>query len=240
MGEANVTYALSEDGTYYIVSGVSGNKRGLTEYDVPATYCAEEGGEALPVKQIGYEAFFECYKLTSVTLPDSIEKIGERAFAKTAIKQFTIPEKVTRICFGAFGMCESLTEITVPQSVTTLEPLAFAYCTSLQTACVKADITVLDDKVFCNSVVAMGDNLYIHTSLKSVYLSASIKKICKTALAGNIITDIYFAGSEEQWNELYFYENVADENNAGSFKESRLEKNEVMDDSVKIHFNAQF
>ena len=240
LGDANVEYTLSEDGTYYIVSGVSGDKRGLTEYDVPATYCAEEGGEALPVKQIGYEAFFECNKLTRVTLPDSIEKIDVRAFAKCAFSQFIIPESVTEICFGAFGMCEALTEVTIPQSVTKLEPLAFAYCIRLKTACVKANITVLEDQVLCNTVASYGGNVYTNTALKSVYLSASIKKICNTALSGNVLTDIYFAGSKEQWNELYFYENVKDETSENGNKENRLEKSDVIDSSVTIHYNAKF
>ena len=32
-GEAVVNYTLSEDGTYYIVSSVTGNKRALKEYE---------------------------------------------------------------------------------------------------------------------------------------------------------------------------------------------------------------
>ena len=237
VGKAYVDYTLSEDGTYYIVKGVSGDKRGLTEYEVPATYCAEEGGETLPVQEIGDEAFFECYNLAKVTIPNSITKIGVRAFAKCSFKQFTIPESVTEICFGAFGMCEYLTEITLPSSVTTLEPLAFAYCTGLKTACVKADVTDLKDRVFYNSVATVGNDVYTHTALKTVYLSASITKICNTALAGNIIKDIYFAGSEEQWNALYFYENVTSGN---AVEEKRLEKSDVIDGSVNIHFNAEF
>lgn len=228
VGEAKVEYALSEDETYYIVSGVSGDKRGLTSFDVPA----EVDGK--PVKEIGYEAFFECNKLTRVTLPDSIGKIGERAFARCSFSQFTIPDGVTEIGYGAFGMCEQLTEITIPESVSSIAPLAFAYCTSLEKAVVNANITVLEDKVFYNSTAVHSGNIYTNTSLTSVYLSASIKKIRDTALAGNLITHIYFAGSQEQWDELYFYRTEQDESKPEGYREVRLEKKDVLSDSIKI------
>ena len=59
-GEATVNYTLSEDGTYYIVSSVSGNKNALTSYQIPATYSEQEDGEQLPVKAIGDQAFYRC------------------------------------------------------------------------------------------------------------------------------------------------------------------------------------
>ncbi len=239
-GEAYVEYTLSEGGDYYIVSGVSGDKRGLTSYEVPATYSAEEGGELLPVKEIGYEAFFNCYDLERVTLPDTIEKIGVRAFAKCGLSQFTIPDSVTEIEFGAFGMCESLTQITVPQSVEKLGSLAFFCCTSLETAYVKGNISVLNEKTFYNSVVTQGGNVFSETSLTAVYLPASLKKIHTTALSGNAITDIYFAGSEAQWDELYFFEMVEKQDKKGEYEEKRIEKDSAISSKVKIHCNYEF
>lgn len=239
-GEAYVQFTLSEDGTYYIVSGVSGDKRGLTSYDVPATYSAKDGGEMLPVKEIDDYAFYQCYDLKRLTLPDSIKKLGARAFAFCSFSSFIVPEGVTFIGNGAFGACKKLTEITVPESVKTLEPLAFYGCAALKKAYVKADIGVLEDKVFYNSVLSQGGNTYTDTSLTSVYLSASITKICDTALQGNFISDIYFAGTEQQWNELYFFNMVDDEDNPGEKKENRLEKSAVLSSGVNVHYNVEF
>ena len=233
-GEAYVEYTLSEDGTYYIVSGVSGDKRGLKEFVVP------EEVDGKPVREIGDGAFFQCYYLTVVTLNDNIEKIGESAFAYCSFSQFTIPDSVTEICYGAFGACGKLVEITIPESVTTLKPLAFYHCSSLEKAYVKANVTVLEDGVFYNPVYNEGGNTYTDTSLKSVYLSANITKIRSTALAGNFLTDIYFAGTEEQWNDLYFFNMVEDEKKPGEYKENRLEKSDVLSSSVKVTWDAEF
>lgn len=239
-GEAQVDYTLSEDGTYYILSGVSGNKGALKQYFVPQYYSPEEGGEELPVREIGEEAFMGCTSLKSVTLPEGIEKIDTRAFSLCKFSSFTIPESVTYIGYGAFGMCDALKEIVIPHSVTVLAPLAFAYCSGLKTVKVKADITVLADRVFANNVVQSGGNVYTDTSLTEVYLPATLTKIYATALNGNAITDIYFAGSEEQWDALYFYEMQPSEEDEDVMEEVKLKKSDVMTDTVTVHFNVQF
>ena len=239
-GEAEVNFTLSEDGTYYIVSGVSGNKTALKTYDVPEFYAPEEGHEALPVKEIGEEAFMGCTRLINITIPEGIEKIGDRAFSKCMFPYFTIPESVTYIGYGAFGMCDGLKEIVIPQSVTTLDALAFAYCSNLETATVKANIAVLNEKVFVNSVVNAAGNVYTDTSLTKVYLPATLTKIHSTALSGNRISDIYFAGSEGEWDELYFFNMQQSEEDEDVLEEVRLKKDEVLSDSVTVHFNVQF
>lgn len=239
-GKASVEYTLSEDGTYYIVSGVSGDKRGLTSYEVPAEYSAEEGGELLPVKEIGYEAFFRCTELVGMTLPDTIETIGERAFAYSAITSIEIPYGVKKIGYAAFGACDGLTEVTVPQTVSKIEPFAFAYCTRLKTAVVKAEITVLEASVFYNSVVSFGGGTYTNTALTKVYLPATLEKIHYYALAGNAITDIYFAGAEDEWNELYFYKMELIEGTGDEYEEKRYTPSDALPGTVKIHYDEVF
>lgn len=237
VGEATVQYTLSEDGTHYILSGVGGDKRGLTEYEVPASYAAEEGGELLPVTEIGDKAFSDCYRLSSVTLPDTVTKIGVNAFLGCAFSQFTIPESVKEIGYAAFGLCDALKEITIPESVETLEKCAFSNCAGLEKAVVRATITVLDYKVFYNNMATQGSNVYTDTSLTEVYLPATLQKINVWALTGNFISDIYFAGSEEQWDGLYFYEDV--KNDEDKLEEKKYEKSEVLK-GIKMHFNAEF
>ena len=239
-GEAYVNYKLSEDGTHYIVSGVSGNKRALKSYEVPSAYSAEEGGDLLPVTEIGDEAFMRCGSLASVTLPDTIEKIGTRAFMDCAFRNFTIPESVTYIGYGAFGKCVMLEEIVIPESVTQIDALAFAYCSSLETVVVNANVTEFKPKVFANSYAVSGGQVYTDTSLKSIYLPSSLQKIYFNAMDGNIIDDIYFAGSEAQWDELYFYETVLKEGTDDEYVEKIVEKAAVIGTKVNVHFNAQY
>lgn len=233
VGGADVEYTLSESGGYYIVSGVSGDKRGFTSYAVKS-YCSG-GGNELPVREIGEMAFFRCSSLKEVLIPDTVTVIGKNAFSYCGLVELALPESVTEIRFGAFGGCDGLTEVTVPKSVTVLESRAFAYCANLEKAYVKAEITDLPERAFYNSVASQGGNIYTRTSLKEVYLPATLQKIHVSALAGNAITDIYFAGDEEQWDKLYFYQTVKSDG-----KEEKVEKSAAINGSVKIHYNVEF
>lgn len=236
---AEVQYTLAEDGTHYIVSGVSGNKNSLKEYEILSKYSAEEGGQALPVTEIGERAFMQCSSLTSIKIPDSVTKIGRNAFVQCALLQIEIPESVETIGYGAFGMCRSLTEITVPYGVKELGPLAFFCCSSVETVYVKSQTEIINERVFYNSYSTVGGNMFTDTSLKNVYLSKTIKKIHRDAFAGNAITDFYFEGSEEEWKNVNFCYFELKEGKEDEYEEKIADKEQLMG-NITVHYNVQF
>ncbi len=65
------------------------------------------------VTSIGGGAFSECSNLQSVSIPDSIKKIGDAAFTYTHLTSVTIPASVTEIGLEVFRNCGYLTAITV-------------------------------------------------------------------------------------------------------------------------------
>ncbi len=243
-GDATVEYTLSESGDYYIVSGVSGNKSALRSYNVPAEYLGENDSEPKPVKEIGIQAFYDCTALRHITLPDTITKIGNYAFVRCSFAEINIPYGVTSIGNCAFWRCSALKEIVVPESVTEIGHSAFRLCSSLERAVIKGGdtgITVLYGEMFYNSWQTVGNSEYFSSSLKEVYLPATLKKIRRSAFDGNnLLGDIYFAGSEEQWNELYFYDLAKKEGTENESEEVKVEKSEIIPQSVKIHFNSEW
>lgn len=70
----------------------------------------EEGGEADLV--IGSEAFYSCYLLNTVILPERLTVIGESAFMYCkGLTNITVPSTVTEIQDDAFYGCDKLVEI---------------------------------------------------------------------------------------------------------------------------------
>jgi hypothetical protein len=86
------------------------------------------------VTRIGESAFNWCYRLTSITIPNSVTSIGNFAFYQcTGLTNLTFEagSKLTSIGSRAFDACNKLTSITIPNSVTSISSSAFQYCNSL-------------------------------------------------------------------------------------------------------------
>jgi len=72
--------------------------------------------EGLPVYAIFDRAFSQNNTITSVTIPDSVTKIGWFAFSGcVALKQLSIPSSVTEISYGAFENCSAELTVISPQ-----------------------------------------------------------------------------------------------------------------------------
>jgi len=90
-----------------------------------------------------YGAFEDCTRVTSVTIPSSVTRIGQKAFFNcSGLTSVTIPNSVTSIENYAFYNCTSLTSVTIPASVTSIGGDAFLNCTSLTSIVVDASNTL--------------------------------------------------------------------------------------------------
>ena len=230
-GSAEVTYALSEDGNSYIVSGVSGNKRALTEYEIPSTYDDGVNG-VLPVTAVAEEAFSGCSGLLSISIPDSVTRIDDWAFAYTHLTSVSIPDSVTYIGYCAFVSCTALQEVTIPSSVTALGPYSFAYCYSLTTARVEASIDTLYIGTFMGFVSNSDTGIYTATDLEVIYLPSTLKYIHREAFSNNFLTDIYFAGDEEAWRDIEIFYATTTEDEEGETVEEII----YLTDEEKIEY----
>ena len=108
----------AEAATYgiYTYEVSSDNKVTITDCDRSAngaiTIPSEIDGKS--VTSIGYEAFYKCTGLTSITIPNSVTSIGYNAFKYcTGLTSITIPNSVTSIGDWAFNHCTGLTSINV-------------------------------------------------------------------------------------------------------------------------------
>ena len=71
-----ICYNLNSEGKTAEVTSVE--KKYSGEVVIPSSITVE--GKEYTVTSIGYQAFYECYSLTSVTIPNSVTSIGVFAF----------------------------------------------------------------------------------------------------------------------------------------------------------------
>lgn len=116
-GDSGVSYQVSDDGTYLIITG----------YDEQfPTLNIESEIDGLPVKEIAESAFQNCSDIYRVTIPDSVEKIGQRAFRDCSnLVSVKLPASLKAIPFEAFRDCRLLTSITLPEGLERIENFAF-------------------------------------------------------------------------------------------------------------------
>ena len=164
---SKLTFELSEDGSYYIVTGTSLYTEGVI------TRPSEFGG--LPVKEIKERAFYLNCSPSDIIIPDSITRVGKDALryctkthaaedgvhyvgnwavhfdnSSTAIK---IREGTVGIADYAFTNLTDIVKLTLPDSgLKYIGASSFSYCTSLR------------EVVIPNSTVHLGENAFGHCS----------------------------------------------------------------------------
>lgn len=143
------------------------------------------------VTSIGSAAFSN-YPIQSVILSDSVTKIGDKAFfCCMEMTKLVLGKGLKAIGKEAFFTCSSLTAVAFPDSIRNIEDHAFCDCWELQQVAVPDGVTVLTVSVFQN------------TAIKKIYIPASVTKIEASVSAyDDALTDIYFGGTEEQWNAI--------------------------------------
>ncbi|MBR5593668.1 MAG: leucine-rich repeat protein [Bacteroidaceae bacterium] len=138
-------------------------------------------GKTYSVTSIGNSAFYGCYGLTSITIPNSVTSIGDCAFyGCSGLTSITIPNSVTFIGDYAFYKCTGLTSVTIGNSVKSIGGSAFNGCTGLTSVTIGNSVksiggdafngcTGLTNVVIGNSVTSIGEEaFYGCTSLKTV------------------------------------------------------------------------
>ena len=108
------------------------------------------------------------------------------------IKHVVIEDGVTDIGYCAFGDCSNLKDITIADSVTNIGKLAFKNCSSLENIIIPNSVEVINSYTFynCNNIT----RVTIPTGVTTI----DRKAFCECTN----LTDIYYGGTEEQWNKM--------------------------------------
>ena len=156
MHSGDFQYVLQEDGTAMItdVEITAWNKEMLA---VPSVI------DGRPVTAIGEEAFSLCIELTSITIPDSVTSIGDRAFTRFGSKLSSIIVSPEHPVFGVidgvlFNKVEkelvyypttlTNTSYNVPRGIRSIGNSAFSGNLNLESITIPDTLTRIGDRAF--------------------------------------------------------------------------------------------
>ena len=131
------------------------------------------------VTSIGTYAFYGSKNVTSITLPNSIEKIGESFIGCHALTSINIPNSVKEIGEGAFSGCKKITSIVIPEGITTINKHTFYGCASLESIVIPNSVTAIMEEAF-----------YGCTSLESIFIPSSVISITAPCFSYNNLKTI--------------------------------------------------
>ena len=144
------------------------------------------------VETIGHGAF-ERSAVTSVTIPDSVTAILDRAFANCSqLTNISIPNSVTSIGFSAFEHCTSLKSITLPSSLRSISEALFFGCSQLTTIQIPDSVPSIQSYAF-----------YHCRNLETIHIPVSVTFIGVYAFDGcpSSMT-VTYPGSKKQWDSI--------------------------------------
>ena len=225
---ANTTVVL-EEGITKIDNGAFNNNSGLVEIEIPASLeiidfsafanCKNLTTITFPedsnLKEIkGYA--FQSSALEDITLPDSVESIGNMGFYNTKITEFTIPASVIKIGAGAFAYNQNLTEIIVEEGNTCFEMRGKCLIEKSTGRLIRGfndsvipddgTIKIIDSYAFYfqslfeltylpQGVEAIENSSFAYCKISTVVLPSKLKRIGSHAFAGNGLLSLQLPAS---------------------------------------------
>ena len=100
------------------------------------------------VKYVRSYAFYQ-RGVTQVTLPDTVEEIGDHAFCGCKVlTSVNIPTSTVTIGDYAFALCEKLTSVELPNGLTSVGICAFNDCAALTSLIIPASVTTIGESAF--------------------------------------------------------------------------------------------
>ena len=158
------------------------------------TYTVNDDGTSCAIRDCD-ESVSGTYEMPEEIDGYKVTKIKDVAFYEcSTLAKLNLPSGVEYIGDSAFDSCTALTEVNIPQNVSYIGPSAFNNCTSLKNITIPDGMQDIDYFSFAGC-----------DSLQSVTLSTSVTEIEDGAFSGcPNLTYVYYAGTEEQKNTIYF------------------------------------
>ena len=202
ISEAKKTCQVGQDNVFY--SSVNINTSGTVT--IPSSV------NGYTVTTIGGNSFPKCNKITSIIIPNTVERISGYAFTGenfndenlTSLNSINIPSSVKYI--GPYAFANTcITSITIPSSVTYIDNSAFDSCNKLTSISVDANNTKYDSRNSCNAIIETATNKLI-AGISTTTVPTDVESIDDRAFFGITgLTEVSLSASVKSIGEYAFY-----------------------------------
>lgn len=188
----NLTWTFDSEGTLTI----SGDgKMSIHDFKSPWADIRQKAKKIVieyGVTNIDGMAFNGFSEVTDVNIANSVTEIGSLAFEGcSSLSNIIIPNSIKFIYGQAFSGCSSLENVVLPDSITEWSGGIFRFCNNLKHITLPKDINFLS-----------GD-FWGCTSLKNLIIPKTVLEIkARTFYNCPNLTDIYYGGTEDEWNNI--------------------------------------
>jgi hypothetical protein len=170
-----IYYDLASDGTASISPSATddylSNNTSLSGEVIIPENIVDENNTTYKVTSIGHNAFYECNKITSISIPNSVVFIDNSAFYNcSSLTTITMPDSIKFIGKSAFYNCSALTNIRIPKSITSINDNTFYGCTGLKDIEIPESAISIEPFAFYNCTGFT--NLIIPNSVTSIKYEA--------------------------------------------------------------------
>ena len=147
-GPALVNYKPQYDDAYALQSYPAGRQGA---YTIPSSVNGKE------IDQVWTSGFEGAARLTDITIPASIGRLGTAAFESTGLTHVTIPDTVQQVDPAVFQNCTKLVSVKLPAGLAEIDQYMFANCISLQHVDMPDSITKINIYAFhnCTSLTSL-------------------------------------------------------------------------------------
>ena len=137
-------------------------------------------------------AFKNCSSLKNITFSEKVEYIGKFAFSGCkSLESVYLPKNLESLSRHVFEYCESLKVVELPSGIENIYMGTFKGCTSLEKISIPEGVEKIEITAFLDCV-----------NLKKITLPASLKVIENCFYNCHNITDIYYNGGKNTWNNI--------------------------------------
>lgn len=132
------------------------------------------------------------HTIQNYTVPNDVTAIGSYQFKGcTNLKRVVIPSTVTSFGDHAFQFCFGLSDVVLPSNMSSIPEGMFEQCTALTEITIPSGVTGIGTWAFEGC-----------TSLRKITIPVSVTKIGGAAFQNTGLTDVFYAGTQAQWNAI--------------------------------------